>query len=165
MMRAVARGYVRQEHADLVADGLRFGFGLGVDVSKLRGRRLFRNYPTAVEARAAVSKATRARVEQGKTLRLFPFRAEDRAVLDRWASWRIFPMGAVPKPMEPVSDVDSAFPLLPIAPRLWRYMMFVWFDVHAGDEAGVLTPRLDSYSEFTVAVRHPLGHVLYFNKL
>ena len=183
MMRAVARGYVRQEHADFVADGLRFGFGLGVDVSKLRGRRLFRNYPTAVEARAAVSKATRARVEQGKTLRLFPFRAEDRAVLDRWASWRIFPMGAVPKPMEPgamrpfsdhtatgmkdatdlallrhtltalvdiarflrhmyfmrVSDVDSAFPLLPIAPRLWRYMMFIWFDVHAGDEAGVLS--------------------------
>eukprot|EP00964_Phaeocystis_antarctica_P073192 scaffold44889_cov83-Phaeocystis_antarctica.AAC.3 len=52
MMRAVARGYVRQEHADFVADGLRFGFGLGVDVSKLRGRRLFRNYPTAVEVRA-----------------------------------------------------------------------------------------------------------------
>ena len=54
MMRAVARGYVRQEHADFVANGLRFGFDLGVDVSKLRGRRLFRNYPTALEARAAV---------------------------------------------------------------------------------------------------------------
>ena len=183
MMRAVARGCVRQEHADFVANGLRFGFDLGVDVSKLRGRRLFRNYPTAVEARAAVSKATRARVEQGKTLQLFPFRAEDRAVLDRWSSWRIFPMGAVPKPMEPgamrpfsdhtrtgmkdatdlelfrhtltalediakflkhmyfmrVSDVDAAFPLLPIAPRLWRFMMFIWFDVQAGSEADVLT--------------------------
>ena len=130
-----------------------------------------------------MSKATRARVEQGKTLQLFPFRAEERAVLDRWPSWRIFPMGAVPKPMEPgamrpfsdhtktgmkdatdlelfrhtltalediarflkhmfymrVSDVDSAFPLLPIAPRLWRFMMFIWFDVYAGDDAGVLT--------------------------
>ena len=183
MMRAVARGYVKQEQADFVANGLRYGFDLGVDVSKLRGRRLFRNYPTAVEARAAVSKATRARVEQGKTLRLFPFRAEDRAVLDRWPSWRIFPMGAVPKPMEPgamrpfsdhtktgmkdatdlelfrhtltalediskflkhmfymrVSDVDAAFPLLPIAPRLWRFMMFVWFDVQAGNEEGMLT--------------------------
>ena len=81
MMRAVARGYVRQEHADFVANGLRFGFDLGVDVSKLRGRRLFRNYPTALEARAAVTKATRARVEQGKSLQLFPFRAEDRAML------------------------------------------------------------------------------------
>ena len=183
MMRAVARGYVKQEQADFVANGLRYGFDLGVDVSKLRGRRLFRNYPTALEARAAVSKATRARVEQGKTLRLFPFRAEDRAVLDRWPSWRIFPMGAVPKPMEPgamrpfsdhtktgmkdatdlelfrhtltalediskflkhmfyirVSDVDAAFPLLPIAPRLWRFMMFVWFDVQAGNEEGMLT--------------------------
>ena len=101
MMRAVARGYVRQEHADFVANGLRFGFDLGVDVSKLRGRRLFRNYPTALEARAAVTKATRARVEQGKSLQLFPFRAEDRTMLDRWPSWRIFPMGAVPKPLEP----------------------------------------------------------------
>ena len=26
-------------------------------------------------------------------------------------------------------------------------------------------PRLDSYRECSVAVRHPLGHVLYFNKL
>jgi hypothetical protein len=49
MMRAVARGYVKQEQADFVANGLRYGFDLGVDVSKLRGRRLFRNYPTAVE--------------------------------------------------------------------------------------------------------------------
>ena len=84
MMRAVARGYVRQDHADFVANGLRYGFDLGVDVSKLRGRRLFRNYPTALEARAAVTKATRARVEQGKSLQLFQFSAEDRAVLDRW---------------------------------------------------------------------------------
>ena len=26
-------------------------------------------------------------------------------------------------------------------------------------------PRLDSYRECSVAVRHPLGHVLYLNKL
>ena len=59
MMRAVARGYVRQEHADFVADGLRFGFGLGVDVSKLRGRRLFRNYPTAAQAAGVCRDAAR----------------------------------------------------------------------------------------------------------
>ena len=136
--------------------------------------------PHALEA---VTRATRARVEQGKTLQLFPFGAEDRAVLDRWPSWRIFPMGAVPKPLEPgemrpysdhsktgmkdatnlglfrhtltalkdiarflkhmfymrFSDVDAAFPLLPIAPRLWRYMMFIWFDVQPGDEASMHT--------------------------
>ena len=39
MMRAVARGYVKQEQADFVANGLRYGFDLGVDVSKLRVRR------------------------------------------------------------------------------------------------------------------------------
>ena len=38
-----------------------------------------------------------------------------------------------------VSDVDAAFPLLPIAPRLWRYMMFIWFDVQPGGEASMLT--------------------------
>ena len=38
-----------------------------------------------------------------------------------------------------VSDVDAAFPLLPIAPRLWRFMMFIWFDVQPGDEASMLT--------------------------
>ena len=55
-MRAVAGGYVKQEQADFVANGYAT-VSTRVDVSKLRGRRLFRNYPTAVEARAAVSKA------------------------------------------------------------------------------------------------------------
>ena len=38
-----------------------------------------------------------------------------------------------------VSDVDAAFPLLPIAPRLWRFMMFIWYGVQPGDEASMLT--------------------------
>ena len=171
MMRAVARGYVRQEHADFVADGLRWGFDLGVDVTKMRGKRIFKNYPTAHEARAAVSKAVRARVAKFKTYKLFKFTKAERDRIP-WPEWRIFPMGAVPKPMEPgemrpysdhtktgmkmatnldffkhtltatediarflkhayfmrVSDVDAAFPLLPIRPRLWRYFLFVWED-------------------------------------
>ena len=100
MMRAVARGYVRQEHADFVADGLRHGFDLGVDVTKMRGKRLYRNYPTALEARAAVTKAVRSRVDKYKTYKLFPFSEGDRHKLP-WNDWRIFPMGAVSKPLEP----------------------------------------------------------------
>ena len=174
MMRAVARGYVRQEHADFVADGLRHGFDLGVDVTKMKGKRLFRNYPTALEARAAVTKALRARVAKYKTYKLFQFSEGDRRRIP-WDDWRIFPMGAVEKPMEPgemrpysdhtktglkaatdldffrhtlsatediarflrhayymrVSDIDAAFPLLPLRPRLWRYFLFLWYDVDA----------------------------------
>ena len=172
MMRAVTRGYVRHEHADFVAEGLRYGFDLGVDVSKMRGKRLYRNYPTALEARAAVTKAVRARVRLQKTYKLFPFAEGDKYLIP-YDDWRVFPMGAVPKPMEPgemrpysdhtktgmkaatdldffrhtltalediarflkymyymrVSDVDTAFPLLPIRPRLWRYFLFRWYDV------------------------------------
>ena len=174
MMRAVARGYVRQEHADFVADGLRHGFDLGVDVTKMRGKRLYRNYPTALEARAAVTKAVRSRVDKYKTYKLFPFSEGDRHKLP-WNDWRIFPMGAVSKPLEPgemrpysdhtktgmkaatdleffrhtlsatediarflrheyymrVSDIDAAFPLLPLRPRLWRYFLFLWYDTDA----------------------------------
>ena len=172
MMRAVARGYVRQEHAEFVADGLRWGFDLGVDVSKMRGKRLYKNYPTALVARDAVTRAVRKRVETFKTYKLFKFKEEDRHLLP-WPDWRVFPMGAVAKPMEPgemrpysdhtktgmksatdveffrhtltatediarflkhayymrVSDIDAAFPLLPVRPRLWRYLMFRWYDV------------------------------------
>ena len=100
MMRVVARGYVRQEHADFVADGLRHGFDLGVDVTKMRGKRLYRNYPTALEARAAVTKAVRSLVDKYKTYKLFSFSEGDRHKLP-WNDWRISPMGAVSKPLEP----------------------------------------------------------------
>ena len=52
MWRAVDRGYVRREHAEFCAEGLRHGFTCGIDGTKLKGRRYYRNYPTGFTARS-----------------------------------------------------------------------------------------------------------------
>ena len=51
--------------AELVftADGLRHGFSLGVDVTKMRGHRRYSNYKSAVDAAVSVSRAIGKRVE------------------------------------------------------------------------------------------------------
>ena len=177
--RAVARGFVSQEHGDFVINGLWHGFDLGINTDLLKGRQRFRNYPSALNARAYVSKAIRGRLSESKTLCLGRYDGHDRGFMPTdWTSWRIFPLGAVPKPLEPdtmrpvsdhtrtglkmatdmdfyrhslnayeeiatylkqgyflrVGDVDGAFPLLPLAPHLWRYFMFYWWDVSAADD-------------------------------
>ena len=146
-------------------DALRFGFRLGIDVDRLQGKRWYRNYSSALEGRAAVTKATKARVDGSKTLALLPLAERDARQLP-WRACRVFPLGAVPKPLEPsavrpvsdhtrsglkaatdmdffrhtlrtyeeiaaflhqnysmrVSDIDAAFPLLPLAPVLWPFL-------------------------------------------
>ena len=66
MWRAVSLGWVTHSNAEFVAHGLWHGFDCGLDVSLLRGRRRFRNYKSALEARAKVTKATRVRVDKSK---------------------------------------------------------------------------------------------------
>ena len=70
MWRAVSLGWVSHSNAEFVAHGLWHGFDCGLDVNLLRGRRRFRNYKSALEARAKVTKATRVRVSKSKTLML-----------------------------------------------------------------------------------------------
>ena len=65
LRRAVFRGYVTREQAEFVEIGLRFGFDLGVDATKLKGRRHYRNYPTALQAQAAVTRACQKEVSSG----------------------------------------------------------------------------------------------------
>ena len=174
MWRAVSRGYVRDEHARFVADGLRNGFGLGLSMERLfgTGRREFRNYPAAYENRSQVSSAISSRVKKQKTLCLGLWsnvRAELGAL---FADYFVFPMGAVPKPHDPtvfrptsdhtrtglnsmvvlgllahslnvypevawllkqnyfmyVSDVEDAFMLIPLAPWLWPFFLFRFFE-------------------------------------
>ena len=67
MWRAVEKGFVDQSKASFVAEGLKSGFMAGVDVTKLRGHRWFKNYPPALEARRAVTKANNKRVGAFKT--------------------------------------------------------------------------------------------------
>ena len=175
MWQAVARGFVKHEHACFVADGLRLGFTAGFDHSKMFGHRWFKNYPTATSDSAvpAVVDATLKRVAAGKTLDLGVWGGAASAAIKFWCKCSaIFPMGAVPKPLEPdalrptddhtrtgfnaatdlsalrhsvntyneiaaflqrdyfmrVSDVDAAFPMLPLHPDVWPFMFFRYFD-------------------------------------
>ena len=172
MWRAVALGFVRHEHATFVGEGLRWGFKVGVDIGRLKGHRWFSNYPTAVTARGAVTKAIVKRVEAGKTIRLGTWsNALARVLRGTFSNSFIFPMGAVDKPdgsekrptsdhtrtglnaatdlgflahsltayadiewflkqdyFMRVSDVESAFLLLPLHPDLWPFFLFRFFD-------------------------------------
>eukprot|EP00965_Chrysotila_dentata_P036456 1213334-Pleurochrysis_carterae.AAC.1 len=100
MMRAVARGYVAEASAQFVCRGLLRGFDLAIDVSRLRGKMHFRNYRSALSNRAAVSSALRKRLRSGKTICLGKYERGDSHLLP-WDTFRIFPMGAVEKPLEP----------------------------------------------------------------
>ena len=88
-----------------MSNGLWNGFDCGLDVSLLRGRRRFRNYKSALEARGRVTKATRVRVVKGKTLMLSPvpvdYNVQNLGPIIPFADWRCFPIAAVPKPLEP----------------------------------------------------------------
>ena len=103
MYRAVTRGFVTPLHAHFVHQGLRWGFDLGFSSSKLPGRRYFKNYVSAIEAKAAVSKDIHKRLINQKSYSLFPFNpATFREQLSSFLpSWCVFPLGAVPKSSEP----------------------------------------------------------------
>jgi hypothetical protein len=98
--RAAAKGFVTKKDALFVLDGLWYGFDLGIDVTKLKGKRWFRNYTSAEEHREKVTDSIRQRVVAHKTVALCPCAFRDARLLP-WASCRVFPMGSVPKPMEP----------------------------------------------------------------
>ena len=173
LQRAVIRGFVPLSAAKFVADGLRWGFRCGVDVTRMKGKRIFSNYPTAFAGAAKVSKAILKRVQASKTMCLGVF---DRSMkhLVPFDVFCVFPMGAVKKKLEDelrpvddhtrtllnactdltglrysgnvhrevaslffsmfymlVKDVSDAFPLVPLHPSLWPFMLFQWFDVEA----------------------------------
>ena len=173
LQRSVVRGYVSLPSAKFVADGLRFGFVCGVDVTRMRGRRFFRNYPTALQGAAKVSEAVRKRVTAHKTLCLGEFDISRKHEIP-FPKCAVFPMGAVRKKLEEamrpvddhtrtqlnactdgeslrfkldvhkqvsalffrffsmsVKDVSDAFPLIPLHPSLWPFMLFQWWDVTA----------------------------------
>ena len=177
MWAAVRGGFVREDHAQFVADGLRWGFTFGVDMAALKGQRIFKNYDSTDAARGAVTRALTKRVAAGKTLCLGPWsKALVEYLRERFDDFFVFPMGAVPKALEPgefrptsdhtrtglnaatdltylkhtltaykdvaaflrrgyfmyVSDVEAAFPMLPIHPKLWMFFMCRFFAA-AGD--------------------------------
>ena len=106
--RAVHRGFVSEEHATFALRGLWDGFDMGVDVAKVKGRRWFSNYSSALEAKDKITKALKQRVEQAKTMGLCQISVRAASSLP-WPQCRVFPLGAVakalePEAMRPVSD-------------------------------------------------------------
>ena len=171
MQRAVIRGFVPLASARFVAEGLRYGFMCGVNPSAMRGRRFFRNYPTAYDAVDKVSEAVRKRVASAKTLCLGSFDVSMKHLVP-FSVCTCFPMGGVRKKMEDavrpvddhtrtglnasvdmepfrfklrthkevaecfhkmfymsVKDVSDAFPLIPLHPAVWPFMLFQWWSV------------------------------------
>ena len=59
--------------AEYLKTGVTMGFDLGLDEAELKGKRVFKNYPTAYNAKDKVSDALRDRVRAGKTLKLGGF--------------------------------------------------------------------------------------------
>lgn len=167
----VEAGTVSQVDCDYILKGLKYGFDLHVDESKLPGRKVHRNYKSAFEAKTKVHEALSKRVKAHKTLRLGPFAG--KAVDLPGSQGRTVSQGAVPKKLEPdaarpfsdhtksqfnsacdiefldhslntyaeiarelkpgyamrVEDIDGAYPVLPLAPRTWKYMYVWWYDV------------------------------------
>ena len=101
LRRAQSRGYVKDAHADFVADGLKNGFSIGLQRGALRGRRIFNNYPSAYVARESVSDAIQARVGANKTLCIGTWSEAKPALDAAFDDYFCFPMGAVPKPHQP----------------------------------------------------------------
>ena len=102
MRRAQSRGYVRDDHAEFVAQGLRYGFDLGLDRSLLKGNRVFKNWASATEGRVQVTAAINKRMEAGKSLLLGPWRVVEKTLRAMGIfDYFVFPMGAVAKKDDP----------------------------------------------------------------
>ena len=103
LWKAVSRGFVSPLHASYVQRGLRWGFDLGFSPEKLNIRRFFKNYPSALSAKAAISNNIFSRLKSGKSVSLFPVcpKTVCSTLSSFLPSWCVFPLGAVPKGSEP----------------------------------------------------------------
>jgi len=171
--------FVEPKNATFVYQGLLKGFDLGLDTSQLKGRRIHRNYTSAIEGRREVTKAIQKRVSKGKTVDLGVWTSNGSHSIP-FEDYTIFPMGAVAKYLDGVkldevrctsdhtasgtnpatnmaflrhhvhsyaelamnflkgfwlrvTDVDGAFPSLPLAVHIWPYFMFRFFPSDGSD--------------------------------
>ncbi len=104
LQRAAMRGFVSQDVLLRTLQGLRYGYTGGAREGALlsAGKRTFRNYPSAIMNRVAVTHAVRKRVNAGKTFVLGLWGPLlEKAISSKWLAYFIFPMGCVDKPLEP----------------------------------------------------------------
>ena len=105
MWRAVSLGFVDQNVATYVGNGLRWGFDLGAQRDLLRmGSRVFKNYDSALSSDAVgqVATAVSKRVTEQKTIDVGVVDSSLLSLMKQvFGEFFIFPVGAVPKPLEP----------------------------------------------------------------
>lgn len=99
--RIVDAGLVSQSDVDFVVHGIKHGFNLGVDETKLPGKRIHRNYKSAFEKSALVTDALRKRVQKGKTVKLGDFHGDPGDLPG--LTGIVVPNGSVAKKLEPDS--------------------------------------------------------------
>ena len=190
----VSVGKFDADKADYLKNGVTMGFDLGLDESVMKGKRVFRNYPTAYAAKEKVTDALRDRVRSGKTLKLGAFDGDASKLPGVNAT--VVPMGSVAKKLEPdkvrpysdhtktkfnkaardrvehtldtydeiaealkpsycarIEDVDAAFPILPLKPRVWNHMLIWWYDVDRPleEQDGPNTLYCHIYADFGTA--------------
>ena len=85
--------------ASYLKQGVKYGFDLGLDGSQLKGKRVFKNYPTAFAEKEKVSAALLDRLNSGKTIRLGEFHGNPADLPGQHAT--VVPMGSVAKKLEP----------------------------------------------------------------
>jgi hypothetical protein len=102
--RAWSKGLVRTDVRDYVADGMTRGFTLGAqrDLLEGQGQQIFRNYKSAYEGRDSVSDAVYARLDKGRSLFIGTWSECYPYLRQLFKSFKIFPLGAVPKPHDPL---------------------------------------------------------------
>ena len=189
--RLVKAGMFDKAKSDYLQNGITWGFDLGLDENQLKGKRVFKNYPTAYAEKEKVTAALLDRIKKHKTLKLGPFsgRAEDLP----GENATVVPMGAVEKKLERdkvrpfsdhtktslnraastriehtldtyeeiakelrpgyfarIEDVDAAFPILPLHPSTWNYMLVWWYDVDRplDEQSGPNTLYCHTFADF-----------------
>ena len=95
----VQDGDFSRSDADYLANGITWGFDLGVDESKLPGKAVSKNYKSAIDNKQKVTDALAARVSAGKTLKLGAFDGNPEDLPGE--TGRVVPNGAVAKKLEP----------------------------------------------------------------
>ena len=134
---AVEAGLVSKIDSDYVLHGLEFGFDLHVDESKMKGKRVWRNFRSAYESKSKVHAALMKRVASGKTARLGEFHGKSSDLPgDQGCT---VPQGAVPKRLEP----DAARP----------FSDHTKTGFNAACDVEFLKHSLDTYNEISAELR------------
>ena len=187
-------GLFDSQSVNYLRESVTWGFDMDLDEEQLRGRRVFKNYPTAEAEKDKVTAALKGRVDTGKTLKVCAFAGDAKDL--PFDNATVVPMGSVAKKLEPdkvrpysdhtktlfnkasrtrinhtldtyeeiarelkpgyfarIEDVDAAFPVLPLHPRMWNYMFVWWYDVDVplSEQTGPNTLYCHVFADFGTA--------------